>query len=148
MIMNVPMQLRDTKMKECISCKQLKTSDEYYFRKDNNKYKNECKPCIVKRSKKNRSPSASEYDRERHLKVTYNMSLEDYDRLLKKQGGGCAICHTTTPVGKGRYHVDHDHDTGKVRGLLCATCNQGIGLLKDSSAVCIAAASYLKGHGK
>jgi len=52
------------------------------------------------------------------------LSLEDYDALLVAQGGGCAICGTT-PKSR-RLHVDHDHKTGKVRGLLCMRCNRAL----------------------
>lgn len=74
----------------------------------------------------------------------YGMSLADYDDLLAKQGGVCAICQTAVP-GSGRKHfsVDHDHATGVVRGLLCNDCNRGLGLLGDGIERLTAAAAYL-----
>src|SRR5438105_5769745 len=57
-----------------------------------------------------------------HLQRTYNMTIEQYDELLEKQGGVCAICQT--PPKKNRLSVDHDHATDRVRGLLCPTCNR------------------------
>jgi hypothetical protein len=51
--------------------------------------------------------------------------------MLKDQGGCCAICGTDTPGTSGIFAVDHDHKTGKVRGLLCRSCNVGIGNLGD-----------------
>jgi hypothetical protein len=51
-------------------------------------------------------------------------TAEDYDRLLAAQGGGCAICKA--PPKTRRLHVDHDHKTGAVRGLLCHRCNRGL----------------------
>lgn len=60
----------------------------------------------------------------------YGLSLEDYDRLLLAQGGCCGICGNAN--GNKRLAVDHDHTTGKVRGLLCDSCNQGLGFFKDS----------------
>jgi hypothetical protein len=71
----------------------------------------------------------------------YRLTAADYDKLLSEQGGRCAICGAL-PAGK-RLAVDHDHNTGQVRGLLCSRCNFGIGFLGDSSANCRSAAGYL-----
>ena len=60
----------------------------------------------------------------------YGITPEDYDRMLEEQGGRCAMCRTDDPGGHGgvkHFHVDHDHETGVVRGLLCDTCNRGLG---------------------
>ena len=72
------------------------------------------------------------------------MEPEHFSQLLQKQNHSCAICKTTTPGGKGTFHVDHCHATGAVRGLLCMACNIGIGKLKDSPELLDAAASYLR----
>jgi hypothetical protein len=64
--------------------------------------------------------------------------LEEYSALSEKQGGVCAVCQEVKTLV-----VDHDHDTGKVRGLLCHGCNVGIGLLGDKSASVGRAARYL-----
>lgn len=135
-------------MKICTTCGKKKNIEQFYFRKDSNKYKTECKHCTIKRSKKNRKEDADLYDRERHLMMTYGLSLSDYDELLESQGGCCAICGTKQPTGKGRFHVDHDHDTGNIRGLLCSKCNQALGLLQDNSSIVMKAACYLKKFDK
>lgn len=79
------------------------------------------------------------------LRLYYGISLEEYNKLLEKQNGKCAICNLTPEVcNKGRYLcVDHNHQTGKVRGLLCNTCNRAIGLLKDNTEVLRRAAEYI-----
>lgn len=59
--------------------------------------------------------------------------------MLAAQGGGCAIC-----VVKDATHVDHDHVTGKVRALLCATCNTGLGMFSDNPDILSNAAGYLR----
>lgn len=59
-----------------------------------------------------------------NLKSLYGITLEQYDSLLASQGGHCAICPATEPGGRGGWKVDHDHVTGKVRGLLCDSCNK------------------------
>jgi hypothetical protein len=77
------------------------------------------------------------------LKYKYGITLDEYDAMLQSQGMICAICGTDTPGGWGRFLVDHDHGTGKLRGLLCNGCNGGLGFFKDSSAVLIKAIGYL-----
>lgn len=85
------------------------------------------------------------FERERNLKQKYGIVNEDYDRMLAEQGGCCAICGGTEITGRGKhFHVDHNHDTGKVRGLLCPPCNQGLGLLRDDIARLQASIEYLK----
>lgn len=74
----------------------------------------------------------------------YGMLLEDYDALLRSQNGKCAICSVPEPGGhNNRFHVDHDHISLQVRGLLCHHCNKGLGQLKDSVAVLSNAITYL-----
>lgn len=81
------------------------------------------------------------------LKRKYGITLADYERMLVEQKGGCAVCSGITPYGRGdRWHVDHDHKTGKVRGLLCSRCNTALGLMQDSVTVAESAAQYLRKH--
>jgi hypothetical protein len=73
----------------------------------------------------------------------YGLTPEQYDEIFARQGGRCAICGTTEN-GKRKYlSVDHDHETGQVRGLLCGRCNWGIGLLNDDPGIMLRAASYV-----
>ena len=85
-------------------------------------------------------------ERERHLKNTYNLTITQYNKLLDKQNGVCAICGEA-PKGKGsrsKYlYVDHDHNTNIVRGLLCRNCNVAIGFLSDSKKLLQKAIQYL-----
>jgi len=74
----------------------------------------------------------------------YGMTEEQYTVLAVAQNSMCAICGRELV----RPHIDHDHDTGKIRGLLCTQCNTAIGLLQDSSKVAFNAANYLLSHGK
>lgn len=74
----------------------------------------------------------------------YGISIDDYERILAEQRGGCAICHSETP-GRGQvFCVDHCHVSGQVRGLLCLRCNTAIGMLQDSPRIAEAATWYLK----
>ena len=76
-----------------------------------------------------------------HMKYNYGITQKDYDAILLSQMGVCAICGYRSD---GVLHVDHNHETGKVRGLLCSNCNRAIGLLKDSPGILRAAALYLE----
>jgi hypothetical protein len=78
------------------------------------------------------------------LRNKYNLTPDQADELLDGQGGVCAICNEDDPTGG--WVVDHDHDSGVVRGILCRKCNSGIGLLKDSVSVLRAATIYLERH--
>lgn len=72
----------------------------------------------------------------------YKVSLDYIMDLYESQGKSCAICHT--PIDFDNSRIDHSHETGKVRGILCTSCNTGIGLLKDSPDVLESAAEYLR----
>lgn len=76
------------------------------------------------------------------FKQKYGITLADYDRMFDKQGGMCAICFGPPKSGR-RMAVDHDHDTGAIRGLLCNTCNLAIGHLRDDPMIVASAAVYL-----
>lgn len=88
---------------------------------------------------------------ERQLRENYRMTPEDFNVLWKSQAGQCAVCLVKmNPRGRkpDAACVDHNHETGEIRGLLCRACNHGIGNLKDDPNVLEAAAVYLreKGH--
>ena len=84
-------------------------------------------------------------NRRRHnLKAHYNMTPEDYDLMLSFQGGKCKICGETDPKTRsGRFNIDHCHETGHVRGLLCNPCNVGLGTFTDDISKLEAAIRYL-----
>ena len=88
------------------------------------------------RLKKRRSKSSQ-------LKYKYGITIEQYDQMFNKQGGLCAICGASqAEIGK-TFAVDHCHETGKVRGLLCGKCNIGIGHFDHDFTKLINAAVYL-----
>jgi len=74
----------------------------------------------------------------------YGITKDEYEAMLAGQDGRCAICRVDTPGGKGGWHVDHDHDTKVIRGLLCHHCNIGVGQFKDDPEILRAAADYLE----
>lgn len=77
------------------------------------------------------------------LKQNYGISLDTYNAMLAEQSVRCAICKRSEPGGRGRFHVDHCHDTGTIRGLLCHACNLGIGQLKHSAEILKEAIKYI-----
>lgn len=74
----------------------------------------------------------------------YGLTVEQYDEMLERQGHVCGICGKG-PSGKRRLAVDHDHETGGVRGLLCGECNMGIGKFKDDPELLRAALRWVDG---
>jgi hypothetical protein len=80
-------------------------------------------------------------DRKSHLKRKYGLTPEQYDAMLAAQGGVCFICRENP--GDLPLHVDHDHETGAVRSLLCVRCNNALGLFQESHGMFQAAADYL-----
>lgn len=88
-----------------------------------------------------------------HLKKKYGISLELFEHMLDKQHGKCAVCDTnftfvseTAAFKKSACSVDHDHKTGKIRALLCNSCNAGMGYFKDDPALLRKAAAYLESY--
>jgi hypothetical protein len=82
-------------------------------------------------------------DRTRALK-SFGLTAEDYDILFNKQEGKCAICGKHQSELKPALCIDHNHQTNKVRGLLCGKCNRGLGYLNDSIDLLQLAINYLK----
>jgi hypothetical protein len=82
--------------------------------------------------------------RSRWLKK-YGLTVEDFDRILQEQNGRCAICGSDDPRYRN-WCVDHDHETGAVRGLLCILCNSGLGKFRDDVDTIYRAAQYLLDH--
>lgn len=84
-------------------------------------------------------------NRDAYLTETYSITAADYDRMSAEQQSRCAICGTDQPGGRGNryFAVDHDHQTGQVRGLLCFNCNTAIGKLNDDVATLQRAVLYL-----
>lgn len=81
--------------------------------------------------------------RRNKLKRKYGITPEGYEIMFKKQKGVCAVC-SKPQAGTSSLRVDHCHDTGLIRGLLCHKCNAGIGMLGDRSPNVVKAAAYLK----
>ena len=136
-------------MRTCNICGETKALTEYYVNNKGNLH-GKCKKCYVKKQQENYTP---EKGRDKNLRYNYGITLEEYNTLLSNQDGKCATCGTTEPGGRksGRgggtnVFVDHCHDTGKVRGLLCHSCNRAMGLLGDNVSVIESMIKYLESY--
>ncbi len=89
--------------------------------------------------KRDNSDRVHEY----HLKSMYGLSMEEYNKMFDNQNGCCWICSTHQQDLKHRLFVDHCHDTGQVRGLLCRSCNTGLGNFNDDPSLLKIATEYL-----
>lgn len=139
--------------KRCGRCGELKPHTE--FGKDKNLSGGlswQCKDCRRKQDAEIRAKREPGWGRDYWLKRKYGLSLDEYEALLAGQGGGCAICgaqdaryHNSKRM-KSALHVDHDHATGTVRGILCNPCNVSLGHFKDDADLLRRAAAYLDGR--
>ena len=135
----------------CRVCKKDKNllEDYYLSRKDPTKkssYSYECKECTVKRTteynKKNSKSVRSQY-----LKRNYGLTFEEFETMLSDQDNCCAVCGGKETYGRHkRFTVDHNHNTGKVRGLLCHRCNTAIGLVNEDIHTLKSMIQYLESH--
>lgn len=160
-------------MKCCIKCGELKPLDDFYRMAGmRDGHRNDCKACSLAakaaryranpeparerarrwnaENKERRAEWMAQYrasggrraaDRRYHLSK-FGLTPDDYDRMLESQNGGCAICGRR-PRDDISLHVDHDHRTGKIRGLLCFRCNNSLGDLGDDPELLRKAISYL-----
>lgn len=130
--------------KYCNRCGERKLFSEFHQQKaSRDGCMSWCKSCnnMQRRKWEKENPN---YGRRKHLKAKYDITPEHYDTMLEEQGGVCAICETDKPGGPWeKFKVDHDHKTGKVRGLLCQHCNVGLGHFNDSPDLLATAIDYL-----
>ena len=142
-------------MKTCSVCKETKALDDFYnYKRSKDGKQCRCKACDTLARKKwtENNPEKSSYSaRNRRLKHIYGVDIPWYEAQMAKQNNCCAICGTTEnkTVGKRaawNFAVDHDHETGDVRGLLCNTCNRALGLFQDNKEILEKAIAYLETH--
>ena len=133
----------------CCTCEVEKKYSEFHASSKRNPHDiaYSCKECVNKKRKKLYDP---ELARNKMFKNKYGITLDDYNRMLKIQNNRCAICNGTATGNRSQKYlsVDHCHTTGKVRGLLCFTCNTGIGSIKDDDELLEKAIAYLREMNK
>jgi hypothetical protein len=139
-------------MKVCKRCKEEKGYSEYGRDK---RLKDGltiyCRPCDSIRMAEWRAKQDPKKlalkERDNHLRRTYGMTLEQYEEMLTKQGGVCLLCDRTAEEAhpdKRALVVDHCHDTGAVRGLLCSQCNSAIHRIEIDPAWAVRAVAYVQ----
>lgn len=143
----------DLGTKPCSRCKiakRLSEFDRHRYARDG--YKSECKLCRKAYNRKayhavKDTPKQKRQNLHNHL-GRYGMTIAQFDALVLKQNGVCAICQKPpTQTGRGkRLHVDHCHESNIVRGLLCIHCNRALGSLGDNLAGVMRAVRYLEGQ--
>lgn len=126
--------------RRCPDCRALKPLAEFpKSRSGRGGHGRYCKPCHNVRGRESRIRNHGS-TREYHLRRRYGIGVADFERMLAEQGGVCAICGRAAPE-----HVDHDHVSGGVRGILCFNCNGGLGHFRDDVEHLAKAISYLRG---
>lgn len=131
---------RKTQTRRCVTCGELRPR-ELFFSTDNYSGRR-CYYCRRARAAKALQTAFDENYRALNIKK-YGMRLPDLEALFLFQGQRCRICWTSDPGGAGAFHVDHCHESKRVRGLLCTHCNVGLGMFKDSPALLASASEYL-----
>jgi Recombination endonuclease VII len=143
------------KLRTCSSCGIEKELHKYFYKQVQSRshradgYLKQCKSCVLEKNRiAHAKPKNKQKVWENKIQYRYGITKEDYHYLLEKQKGCCAICGTDNPSSKSKKHnyfsIDHCHFTGKIRGLLCATCNSAIGLLGDCPQTIEKASMYLR----
>lgn len=149
-------------MKVCSICEIEQPVENYHKKRIINgvqKYRGECKTCrnkkqkteqvIIRSQRKINTGLTQGYkqksDKNYNLKYNYGITLETYNIMLEAQNGVCAICGGVNKNGKPLF-VDHCHETGYVRQLLCHHCNSGLGMFKDNPELLNLASIYLMRH--
>ena len=84
--------------------------------------------------------------RNKQLMYKYGITLDDFNKMLEEQDFSCALCGTKDAGRNGTFNVDHCHETGKVRSLLCHSCNTGLGKFQDNPELLRKAAGYVEQH--
>lgn len=149
-------------LKKCFTCKLIKSTNEFQNVGDHKDgLSSTCKACLnqklVEKRRTHREevrkyerewyrkhPASPDKTRAKHLQQRYLTTPEQYEEMYKSQGGLCAICKKPFP----KLGVDHDHNTRKIRGLLCFACNFILGLCKDKPYILQSAITYLQEASK
>lgn len=149
--------------KSCTVCGHVKALEEFSKDKRNRSGRAaRCKLCVQASAKKwaednrdrynelqrgyGRRQSVKLYRRNWYLRKHHGVDHAWYESKLEAQGGVCAICGGPPNTKDGFFHIDHDHQTGKLRDLLCQFCNTGLGSMKEDEVVLGKAIEYLKTH--
>lgn len=126
----------------CKDCGVVLTTDNWWpsWKKSNNQR------CISCGKERHNSWDTKDKMKDRYLRNAFGLTLEEFNELLGAQDNKCAICNSSIANGKGTFHVDHNHNTGNIRGLLCHYCNVGLGNFRDNKILLEKAIKYLENN--
>jgi len=122
-------------MKQCSKCGEVKPLSEFYIIKHSGNPHGSCKECFKLSAKRSREKLGREHRKNYELQWHYGIGLEEYNEMLREQNGRCSCGATQGRSNREALHVDHDHNTGLIRGLLCHRCNRAIGLVDDPASL-------------
>ena len=122
-------------MKQCSKCNQTKSLSDFYIIPKSGNPHGSCKECFKLSSKRSREKLGREHRKNYELQWHYGIGLEEYNEMLNQQGSKCVCGAFTGRNNAEALHVDHDHNTGLIRGLLCHRCNRAIGLVDDPKSL-------------
>lgn len=134
--------------RRCTKCGETKPRTEFYRHSQcPSTTHSECKACsrsswnAARRRWKQKNPEAAARSTKRKNLRRFGISLEQYEEMAARQGGACAICGATP---ERALDVDHDHETGAIRALLCGMCNRGLGSFRDRADLMVKAIDYIR----
>lgn len=142
-------------MKKCPLCNKEKEFSEFEKSKQNKSgLKSYCRSCrveydrLARIDRKAKNPEKyKKKEKLRKLKLKYNLTENDYNLMLKNQNYSCDICKKHMSSFNKALYVDHCHTTNNIRGLLCNSCNKGLGDFKDNIDYLLNAIKYLNKNG-
>ncbi len=147
--------------KQCRCCGEVKSIDQFNKRKrQRDGHDRWCRDCqksyyhdpqaTIANKKVQRPPARPDAEKDLYLRTTYGITAKQYDAMFKVQGGKCAVCNNHEMVKIGRssisLSVDHDHETGAVRSLLCHHCNAALGMLREDPIIIESLLNYINSY--
>lgn len=127
----------------CKRCRNI--SHKKWYESNTAKVKERKRLDRIYRKEYYQAPERKKKYRIKYIEKTFGIKYEEYDRMLQEQNALCAICGESESSSTCKYlSVDHCHITGQIRGLLCVSCNRGLGMLRDNPLFVEKALNYLK----
>lgn len=134
--------------KACTNCGRVKSIEEFARKKiaadGRHSWCNSCKRLALneRRARDRLTPEGRRKQRAAGLRQWHDMTIQEFDVMWAAQGGLCKACGE--PLMDGKDHVDHDHKTGRIRGILCDACNRGLGYIRESASRAEGLAQYIR----
>ncbi len=139
--------------KKCKTCNKRKNIDKFYYNRLRSCYHVHCIKCTLNNEKKKLAVNPEHFQNKR-LKKNFGITLETYNKMSTQQDHLCNICKKPESTVNGasnkiqKLAVDHNHITGKIRGLLCAECNLALGKFKEDISILTNAIEYLRKYNE